>query len=400
MNLRPSRPHRRAATSGGQLDAGGAGRLPVFTSPATMAGCADPGFRPRDALSTPSGELQGMSVRLRGMAAWIAVSAVLFVSTPVVFAAQGAQAKGATTKGAAAKPKPAPAQPAAKPALATERDKVSYMIGADVGRTISDAGPDLDLQAFERAIRNAFARGKPLLTDEESKAVAGNLMKRIGARKGRPQGTAPGEAPPVVAKDKVGYLIGTDVGRSLAPIQDEIEMPVFLQAVNTYLAGGDKSLLTDAEMDEIRTAFSKRMDAKLQAKAAESAKRNSEEGAAFLAKNRANKGVITTATGLQYSVLRPGSGQRPRVTDRVSVKYHGTLIDGTVFDSTYERGGAPTEFMLNQVIPGWTEGLALMPIGAKYRFWIPAALGYGERGTPGIPPNAVLIFDVELLDIL
>lgn len=335
------------------------------------------------------------------MAAWIAVSAVLFVSTPMVFAAQGAQAKGATTKGAAAKPKPAaPAQPAAKPALATERDKVSYMIGADVGRTISDAGPDLDLQAFERAIRNAFARGKPLLTDEESKAVAGNLMKRIGARKGRPQGAAAGEAPPVVAKDKVGFLIGTDVGRSLAPIQDEIEMPVFLQAVNTYLAGGDKSLLSDAEMDEIRTAFSKRMDAKLQAKAAESAKRNSEEGAAFMAKNRTNKGVITTATGLQYSVLRPGSGQRPRVTDRVSVKYHGTLIDGTVFDSTYERGGAPTEFMLNQVIPGWTEGLALMPVGAKYRFWIPAALGYGERGTPGIPPNAVLIFDVELLDIL
>src|SRR3546814_4755870 len=121
---------------------------------------------------------------------------------------------------------------------------------------------------------------------------------------------------------------------------------------------------------------------------------------AFLEKNRAQKGVFTTPSGLQYMVLRQGNGPRPRATDTVRVNYHGTLLDGTVFDSSYERG-QPVEFGLDQVIPGWTEGLGLMPVGAKYRFWIPAHLGYGEKGTQGGPigPNAPTVFDVELLDI-
>jgi FKBP-type peptidyl-prolyl cis-trans isomerase FkpA len=101
-------------------------------------------------------------------------------------------------------------------------------------------------------------------------------------------------------------------------------------------------------------------------------------------------------------VLRQGAGQRPRATDRVRVNYHGTLLNGTVFDSSYERGGQPVEFGLSQVIPGWTEGLTLMPVGAKYRFWIPGELAYGLKGTPdgSIGPNSTLVFDVELLAIL
>jgi FKBP-type peptidyl-prolyl cis-trans isomerase FkpA len=212
-------------------------------------------------------------------------------------------------------------------------------------------------------------------------------------------GQAPGAKAPAVAKDKVGYLVGTDVGRSLAPIKDEIDLPVLLQAMRTQMAAG-KLLLTEDEMNGIRESFSKRMQAREESRLAGIAQKNAEDGAAFLAKNKGQKGVIATASGLQYMVLRQGTGQRPRPTDRVRVNYHGTLLDGTVFDSSYDRGQA-AEFGLGQVIAGWTEGVALMPVGAKYRFWIPASLAYGERGSPPtIGPNATLVFDVELLDVL
>jgi FKBP-type peptidyl-prolyl cis-trans isomerase FkpA len=318
-----------------------------------------------------------MSVRFRGPAAWMAAVAVLLLAT-------FAQAQ--------------PVQD--KDAPATDREKVSYMIGADVGRSIAAVGPDLDLAAFERAVKNAFAGGKPLLSDEESKTVGMALMQRIAERTGKPMpGAAPGTKPPSVAKDKVGFMVGTDVGRSLTPIKDEIDLPMFLKAMRT-LVGSGKSLMTETEMDQVRESFSKRMQAREEARIADLGRKNGEEGAAFLAKNKSAKGVITTSSGLQYMVLRQGTGPRPLPSDRVRVNYHGTLLDGTVFDSSYERG-QPIDFALNQVIAGWTEGVALMPVGAKYRLWIPASIAYGERGSPPtIGPNATLMFDVELLDVL
>lgn len=284
-----------------------------------------------------------------------------------------------------------------KTVLTTDREKASYMVGTDIGHSIAPVGPDLDMAAFEKAIRNAFAGGKPLLTPEEAKATGEALMARIAVRNGQP---APGGKAPEVGKDKVGLLVGTDVGRAIAPIQEEIEFPVFLQAVRTTMAKG-KPLLSEAEITGIRQAFSQKVQAQMQAKAAAAADKNKSEGAAFLARNKAEKGVFTTSSGLQYMVLRQGAGQRPRATDQVRVNYQGTLLDGTVFDSSYERG-QPTEFGLNQVISGWTEGLTLMPVGAKYRFWIPGDLAYGAKGMPqgGIGPNSTLVFDVELLAIL
>ena len=123
--------------------------------------------------------------------------------------------------------------------------------------------------------------------------------------------------------------------------------------------------------------------------------------AAFLAKNAKQAGVVTTASGLQYQALAAGSGAKPDARDVVRVHYAGALLDGTTFDSSYDRG-EPAEFGLGQVIPGWTEGLQLMSTGSKYRFWIPSRLGYGAQGTPGGPigPHATLVFDVELLGIL
>jgi FKBP-type peptidyl-prolyl cis-trans isomerase FkpA len=119
----------------------------------------------------------------------------------------------------------------------------------------------------------------------------------------------------------------------------------------------------------------------------------------FLAENRKKEGVMTTVSGLQYKVIEAGSGAKPKATDTVRVHYRGRLVDGKVFDSSYDRG-QPISFGLNQVIRGWTEGLQLMPVGSKYELYIPSALGYGERGASGvIPPNATLIFEVELLGI-
>lgn len=340
-----------------------------------------------------------MSLRVRGDAAWKAVLPSTMVLLCVWCAAVSLTASVTAADKPAAKPAPVPAADKA-PDLSSDRAKVSYMIGADVGRSISSSGPDMDFAAFERAVRNAFDGGQPLLSDEESKTVGTALMQRIAERNGRPvPGLPPGARPPAVAKDKVGLMIGTDVGRSLAPIKGEIELPVFLLAVRTLIASG-KPLLSDADMDRIRDEFSKRMDAEQQKRAATLGRTNAEAGAAFLAKNRTEKGVITTRSGLQYRVLRQGNGPRPRPTDRVRVNYRGTLLDGTVFDSSYDNGGAPREFALNQVIAGWTEGLSLMPVGAKYRFWIPGSIAYGERGSPPlIGPNATLVFDVELLDI-
>lgn len=284
-----------------------------------------------------------------------------------------------------------------KTVLTTDRDKASYMVGTDIGRSIAPVGPDLDMVAFEKAIRHAFAGGKPLLGPEEAKATGQALMGRIGARSGKPP--ADGKVP-AVGRDKVGLLVGADVGRALKPIKDEIEFPVFLQAVRTVLAKGTP-LLGDEEMMDVRKAFAQKVQAQMQARAAALAGTNQTEGAAFLARNKAQKGVFTTPSGLQYMVLRQGAGPRPKASERVRVNYQGSLLDGTVFDSSYERG-EPVEFALNQVIAGWTEGVSMMPVGAKYRFWIPGDLAYGPKGTPDgtIGPNATLAFDVELLAIL
>lgn len=322
-----------------------------------------------------------MKTYARGAAALIATAAVF----ATVAAPPAAKAPAKPTANAVATTAPT-----------TDRQKVSYVVGFDVAQSIAPVAPDIDLAAFERAIRNAFDGGKPLLSSEDAQKVGQGIMQRIAARNGQ----APAGAPAVeVSKEQVGFLVGADVGRSLAPIKAEIDLAVMMQAMRTSFAGG-AALIDEPTRNTIRDEFSRGMRAKMEAQAAAQSSKNKEEGAKFLAGNKAKKGVFTTGSGLQYMVLRQGSGPRPRATDKVSVNYHGTLLDGTVFDSSYDRGGQPVQFMLNQVIAGWTEGVQMMPVGAKYRFWVPSELGYGERGAGGqIGPNATLIFDVELLAI-
>jgi FKBP-type peptidyl-prolyl cis-trans isomerase FkpA len=201
-------------------------------------------------------------------------------------------------------------------------------------------------------------------------------------------------------KDQVSYMIGMAMAKQLDLAKDEIDVDVIAKAIKTSLAG-QKMLLTDQQAAEIAQAFSQKMQAKQVAKMMADAKTNLAKGEAFLATNAKAPGVQTTASGLQYQVITEGKGPKPQPTDVVRVNYKGTLLDGKTFDSSYDRN-EPATFPLNQVVPGWQEGIAMMPVGSKYKFWIPAKLGYGDKGTPGgpIPPNATLVFEVELLDIV
>jgi hypothetical protein len=198
--------------------------------------------------------------------------------------------------------------------------------------------------------------------------------------------------------DKVSYALGIGIGRQLSQMgAADLNIDDFAQAIKDVIAGDLK--LGDAEAQQIVQEFFAKQEEKQKAEAAEKGKAAKQDGEKFLAENGKKEGVITTASGLQYQVLHEGNGQSPKATDTVECHYEGTLIDGTKFDSSYDRGQTAT-FPLNQVIAGWTEGLQLMKEGGKYRFFIPYELGYGERGAgASIPPFSTLVFDVELVSV-
>lgn len=198
-------------------------------------------------------------------------------------------------------------------------------------------------------------------------------------------------------EQKLGYIIGMDIGKSLREQGADVDLDALVDAIRATF-NGEKLDLTDEEAAAIRQEYVQKRQAAQQAESAVSGQANLAEGQKFLAENKTKEGVQTTASGLQYKVLNMGDGAKPAATDTVKVHYRGTLLDGTEFDSSYARN-EPISFALNRVIPGWTEGVQLMPIGSKFTFYIAPELGYGEGGGGPIPPNSTLVFEVELLDI-
>lgn len=199
-------------------------------------------------------------------------------------------------------------------------------------------------------------------------------------------------------KDKNSYMVGMSMAGNIPePVAEELDPAVVSQAVNDILSGKKPALSPD-EAKTIGKSFSEKMKAKMQAVEKKAAAENKAEGDAFLAKNRKASGVHVTASGLQYKVDKKGDGPKPKASDTVQVNYKGSLLDGTVFDSSYKRG-EPATFPLSGVIPGWAEALQLMPVGSKYTFWIPSKLAYGENGAGPIGPNSTLKFEVELMKI-
>ena len=202
--------------------------------------------------------------------------------------------------------------------------------------------------------------------------------------------------------DKLSYALGIGIGSQLAGMgAKELNIDDFAQAIKDVISGSELKV-DNAEAQTLVQNFFQEQEAKQQAAAAEAGKAGKAAkaaGEAFLAENGKKDGVVTLPSGLQYQVLKEGNGKKPSATDQVVCHYEGTLIDGTVFDSSYQRN-QPATFGLNQVIAGWTEGVQLMQEGAKYRFFIPYNLAYGERGAGAqIPPFAALVFDVELIEV-
>jgi FKBP-type peptidyl-prolyl cis-trans isomerase FkpA len=198
--------------------------------------------------------------------------------------------------------------------------------------------------------------------------------------------------------EKFGYAIGVDLGKSLQPVKQDVDIEALKRGLDDVYAGGTPKM-DDKAREEIKNTVAKKMQERQMKERQEQATKAKDEGEKFLAENGKKEGVKTTASGLQYQVITEGKGDHPKPTDRVTVHYKGTLINGEEFDSSYSRG-QPVTFPLQNVIPGWTEGLQLMTPGSKYKFVIPAALAYGERGAGvKIGPNSTLIFEVELLAI-
>lgn len=204
---------------------------------------------------------------------------------------------------------------------------------------------------------------------------------------------------PKTLAERFSYGLGTKVAGDIGRMAGTLDADFFIRGLQDQL-GGKKLLLTP---DQVKSAISDFRQQQMQARKKEmqqQSSKNSAEGNTFLAHNKTLPGVVTTASGLQYKIMKPGHGAKPKATDKVKVHYRGTLLDGTEFDSSHKRG-QPATFPLNRVIPGWTEGVQLMPVGSQYRFFVPSNLAYGKRGSPPkIGADATLTFDVDLLEIV
>ena len=199
-------------------------------------------------------------------------------------------------------------------------------------------------------------------------------------------------------KEKISYIIGMDIGTNFKRQSIDIDPDILGRGIKDGLSGA-KPLLSEQEAKEVLAAFEKVMKGKQEESRKAIGEKNKKEGEVFLAENKTKEGVKTAPSGLQYKVIKPGTGKKPQATDTVTVNYRGTLVDGTEFDSSYRRG-KPATFPVSGVIPGWTEALQLMEEGAKWQIIIPSKLAYGEQGAGQmIGPNATLIFEVELISI-
>jgi len=199
-------------------------------------------------------------------------------------------------------------------------------------------------------------------------------------------------------KDRISYIIGMDLGKNFQKQEIQIDADILARGIKDGMSDA-KPLLSEEEVRDTLAGFQTEMTAKQADLAKKRGEKNKIEGEAFLAENQKKEGVKTLASGLQYKVIKAGTGNRPKLTDEVTVHYRGTLIDGTEFDSSSRRG-KPETLPVNGVIPGWIEALQLMQVGAKWQLFVPSNLAYGERGAgQGIGPNAVIIFEIELLSI-
>lgn len=243
----------------------------------------------------------------------------------------------------------------------------------------------------------ASTQAAPAATTPKSSTTAKTPVKKTGTAAKSSTGTAL-----TTRTQKFSYALGMDIGSKVGPSLKkqsvEVDPALVSQGLKDAMSGA-KTRLTEQEAQAVLTEMQADLSKKRQEQMQQAAASNKAEGDAFLAANKAKEGVVTLPSGLQYKVLKEGTGPKPAANDTVSSNYRGTLINGTEFDSSEKHGG-PAKFGVGQVIKGWSEALQLMPVGSKWQLFVPANLAYGERGAGGdIGPNATLIFEVELLSI-
>lgn len=263
---------------------------------------------------------------------------------------------------------------------------LGYAVGMTIGKFVKEQGKAVDFSAFLKGAQESYNRKvndeKPLLlTEKEANDVKVAYKKKMAAKDAD---SSPDAAGPEISPEKLGYALGMEIAAYLKNRKAFVDFVAFLRgADDTYHE--KETLMSPDDAARVRAMQSRKTPAE----------KNLEIGKAFLADNAKKEGVTTTESGLQYIVLKEGAGDRPHKMDRVKVTYSGMLINGKVFDSS------TTSFDVGGVIRGWTEALQLMPLGSKYKLFIPARLAYGTRGSPPrIGPNEVLIFEVELLEIV
>jgi FKBP-type peptidyl-prolyl cis-trans isomerase FklB len=271
-------------------------------------------------------------------------------------------------------------------------------------RKINCFGNGLFLAASLLQIGSSMAQDAPAANPTPAPAAKTPAAKsaQAPATKSGQATTAkkPGPAPLVLKtpKDKASYAIGMNIGKGLHKDSVDVDPAILLRGLKDGMAGG-KTLLTDDEAKSAMVAIQADLRKKQEAKMAIAGDANKKEGDEFLAQNKTKEGVVTLPSGLQYKILKEGTGPKPSASDSVICNYKGTLIDNTEFDSSYKRG-QPATFPVGQVIKGWTEVLQLMPVGSKWQVFVPSDLAYGPRAPGGaIGPNATLIFEIELLSI-
>jgi len=276
--------------------------------------------------------------------------------------------------------------------LSTAKDSMSYAIGNYLAQNMEMQGMTLNATQVQKGFENQI--NKTGISNDEARAMIEKFQMESMLRSRDP---AAKDKPFSFSTDSLSEAIGQDFSLQMETMGMELDANMFGKGTQDYTNGSPilDSLAVVAQINNFSTV----MQAKTMEKMKVEGEANKITGQTFLEENAKKAGIKTTDSGLQYEVMTKGSGKKPSATEQVEVHYHGTLLDGTVFDSSVDRGQTAT-FFLNQVIPGWTEGVQLMNKGSKFRFFIPSNLAYAERGSPpNIGPNAALIFEVELIDI-